>query len=248
MTQNEAEQQAQAELRENDVAAYLAAHPDFFDRHAKLLGELTLSHEPGGDAVSLVERQVSLLRQRSADLEKQLKQLVGVAKLNDAIVEKIHKLALRLLATADFDERLELLESGLREDFLAERAVLILFEAAGELPVASHAFVRLVDRGDAGLKPFATFLKSGRPRCGLIRDRQKSFLFAGHETEIGSAALVPLGQGAELGFLVIGSADKDYFHPGQSMDLLGRLGELVAVALTGQPSGAAQLSRKESEL
>ena len=248
MTQNEAEQRVQAELRENDVAAYLAAHPDFFDRHTRLLGDLTLSHEPGGDAVSLVERQVSLLRQRSAELEKQLKQLVGVAKLNDAIVEKIHKLALRLLATADFDERLELLESGLREDFLAERAVLVLFEAAGELPLANHAFVRLVDRSDAGLKPFATFLKAGRPRCGLIRDRQKSFLFAGHETEIGSAALVPLGAGAQLGFLVIGSSDKDYFHPGKSMDLLGRLGDLVAVALTGRLPDGAELSRKESEL
>ena len=248
MSQNEGARVTTATLAEAEVAEYLSAHPDFFERHARLLNDLTLSHEIGGDAVSLVERQVSQLRQRSAELEKQLKQLVGVAKLNDAIVEKIHKLALRLLATSDFHERLELLESGLREDFLAERAVLILFEAAGELPVASHAFVRLVDRGDAGLKPFATFLKSGRPRCGLIRDRQKSFLFAGHETEIGSAALVPLGRSAELGFLVIGSADKNYFHPGQSMDLLGRLGELVAVALTGQPSDAAQLSRKESEL
>ena len=127
-------------------------------------------------------------------------------------------------------------------------AVLVLFEAGGELPVGGHGFVRLVDRNDAWLKPFATFLKSARPRCGLIRDRQKSFLFAGHETEIGSAALVPLGQGSELGFLVIGSADKDYFHPGKSMDLLGRLGELVAVALTGRLSGAAQPSPKESEL
>jgi uncharacterized protein YigA (DUF484 family) len=248
MSENEGARVATATLGEDEVAEYLSAHPDFFDRHAKLLSDLTISHEIGGDAVSLVERQVSLLRQRSAELEKQLKQLVGVAKLNDAIVEKIHKLALRLLATADFDARLELLENGLREDFLAERAVLVLFEAGGELPVGGHGFVRLVDRGDAGLKPFATFLKSGRPRCGLIRDRQKSFLFAGHETEIGSAALVPLGQGAELGFLVIGSADKEYFHPGKSMDLLGRLGELVAVALTGQSSGAAQLSRKESEL
>lgn len=248
MSQNEGARIATATLDESEVAAYLSDHLDFFDRHAKLLSDLTIAHETGGDAVSLVERQVGLLRQRSAELEKQLKQLVSVAKLNDVLVEKVHKLALRLLATADFDERLELLESGLREDFLAERAVLVLFEATGELPVASHAFVRLVERSDPGLKPFATFLKSGRPRCGLIRDRQKSFLFAGHETEIGSAALVPLGQGAALGFLVIGSADKDYFHPGKSMDLLGRLGELVAVALTGRLSGVAQPSRKESEL
>ena len=248
MSQNEAGQIATAAVGEDDVAKYLAAHPDFFDRHAKLLGDLTISHEPGGDAVSLVERQVSLLRRRSADLEKQLKQLVGVAKLNDAIVEKIHKLSLRLMATADFDDRLELLESGLREDFLAERAVLVLFEAAGEPPVDNHAFVRLVDRADAGLKPFATFLKAATPRCGTIRDRQKSFLFAGYETEIGSAALVPLGPSAQLGFLVIGSSNKDYFHPGKSMDLLGRLGELVAVAVTGRLPDGVQVSRKEREL
>ena len=248
MSQDEGARVATASFAEQEIADYLSANPDFFDRHARLLSDLTISHEIGGDAVSLVERQVSLLRQRSAELEKQLKQLVGVAKLNDAIVEKIHRLALRLLATASFEERLELLENGLREDFLAERAVLVLFEAASELPVGSQAFVRLVDRNDPALQPFATFLKSGRPRCGLIRDLQKSFLFAGHETEIGSAALVPLGQGAELGFLVIGSADKDYFHPGKSMDLLARLGELVAVALTGRLSGAAQPSRKESEL
>jgi len=248
MSQNEAVQIAEPSVGEDDVATFLAAHPNFFDRHAKLLGDLMISHEPGGDAVSLVERQVSLLRQRSADLEKQLKQLVGFAKLNDAIVEKIHKLSLRLMATADFDERLELLESGLREDFLAERAVLVLFEAAGEPPVANRAFVRLVDRSDAGLKTFATFLKAARPRCGLIRDRQKSFLFAGHETEIGSAALVPLGPSAQLGFLVIGSSDKDYFHPGKSMDLLGRLGELVAVAVTGSLPDGTEVSRKESEL
>jgi uncharacterized protein YigA (DUF484 family) len=82
----------------------------------------------------------------------------------------------------------------------------------------------------------------------LIRDRQKAFLFAGHEAEIGSAALVPLAAGAELGFLGIGSSDRDYFNPGKSMDLLGRLGELVAVAVTGRLSAAAELSRKEREL
>jgi len=248
MSQNERVDAAAEPQFEDEVAAYLTAHPDFFDRHGRLLSQLKISHQPGGDAVSLVERQVSLLRQRSAELERQLKQLVTVAKANDALVEKIHRLSLRLMATADYSERLELLETGLREDFLAERAVLVLFEGAAALPARDDSFLKFVDRNDAVLKPFASFLKSGRPRCGLIRDRQKSFLFAGHESEIGSAALVPLGEGADLGFLVIGSSDRDYFNPGKSMDMLGRLGELVAVALTGRLPQLGEISRKEREL
>ena len=245
MSQNERAQTSQEESVEAEVAAYLADHPDFFDRHGRLLTQLKVAHEPGGDAISLVERQVGLLRQRSVELEKQLKQLVTVAKANDALVEKVHRLSLRLIATADVGERLHLLETGLREDFLAERAVLVMFEVSAELPARDNAFLKFVDRNDPLLKPFASFLKSGRPRCGLIRDRQKSFLFPGHESEIGSAALVPLGTDAELGFLVIGSSDRDYFNPGKSMDLLGRLGEIVAVALTGRLSHADEIGRKE---
>lgn len=248
MSQNERDDAIAADPAEQEIAAYLAEHPNFFDRHGRLLTQLKVAHQTGGDAISLVERQVSLLRQRSAELEKQLKQLVSVAKANDSLVEKIHRLSLKLMATDDRNARLDLLETGLREDFLAERAVLVLFDGALERPASRNAFLMFVDRNDAALKPFASFLKTARPRCGLIRDRQKSFLFAGHEAEIGSAALVPLGAAAELGFLVIGARDREYFHPGKSMDLLGRLGELVAVALTGRLSPSDELGRKEREL
>ena len=49
--------------------------------------------------------------------------------------------------------------------------------------------------------------------------------------EIGSAALVPLGRGAEIGFLAVGSVDAERFHPGMSIDFLARLGDLIAGAL-----------------
>jgi uncharacterized protein YigA (DUF484 family) len=248
MSQREQGETASQVLTEDVIASYLGSHPDFFDRHPRLLTELEIAHEPGGTAISLVERQVGLLRQKSADLEKQLKQLVSVAKANDALVEKIHHLSLRLMAASDFSVRLDLLESGLREDFRAERAVLVLFEGIAGIRAQDNAFVKFVERNDPALKPFATFLKMGKPRSGLIRDRQKSFLFAGHETEIGSAALVPLGCSADLGFLVIGSSDRDYFNPGKSMDLLTRLGELVAVALTGQARPSDEPGRREREL
>ena len=84
---------------------------------------------------------------------------------------------------------------------------------------------------DDAIKPFDTFLLSASPRCGQVRDAQRDFLFGEQTNEIGSAALLPLGRKADIGFLAIGSADADRFHPGMSIDFLSRLGDLVAGAL-----------------
>jgi uncharacterized protein YigA (DUF484 family) len=64
-----------------------------------------------------------------------------------------------------------------------------------------------------------------------VRDAQRDFLFRDAADEIGSVALVPLGQKASIGFLAIGSVDADRFHPGMSIDFLTRLGDLVSAAL-----------------
>ena len=84
---------------------------------------------------------------------------------------------------------------------------------------------------DEALGPFGTFLNGSGARCGRIRDSQRSFLFQNDADDIGSAALVPLGEGAEIGFLAVGSVDSDHFHPGMSLDFLTRLGELVTGSL-----------------
>lgn len=233
MNQHKSEATVADTFEEGDIVEYLHSHPDFFDRHSNLLMELKLAHEPGSAAVSLVERQVAVLRQRNGELERQLKDLVAVAKDNHVLVEKIHQLAVTLMEPRSGAERMEILETSLREDFLAERAVLVLFSSPPDATLSDDGFVKVVARDDAGLKPFASFLKSGRPRCGLLRGRQKTFAFADNASEINSAALIPLGEDTALGFIVIGSRDPDYFNPGKGMDFLSRLGELVTVALVG---------------
>jgi len=235
MSQQKGEAVVAEPFSEDEIADYLGRYPDFFERHPALLMELKVAHQPGGVAVSLVERQVGMLRQRNSELERRLKELVAVAKFNDTVVEKIHQLSLTLMETSSPVERLEKLETCLREDFQAERAVLVLFRTPENQTLRDNGFLMVVAREDPGLKPFASFLKSGRPRCGLIRERQKTFLFAHNAAEISSAALVPLGENAELGFIVIGSRDADYFHPGKGMELLSRLGELASVALVNRP-------------
>lgn len=248
MTQQKTEAVFEETFSDDDIADYLRRHPDFFDRHARLLMDLKVAHEPGGAAISLVERQVTVLRQRSKELERQLKDLIAVARLNDALIGKIHELSMQLMTASGFAARVETLETCLREDFRAERAVVVLFSPPQDQTPAGKGFLKVVERNDAGLKPFHSFLKAARPRCGLIRGRQKAFLFADNTGEISSAALIPLGTHAELGFLVIGSRDPDYFNPGKGMDFLARLGELVAVALVGQRSPGEEARPRENEL
>jgi hypothetical protein len=219
------------ELSEQTIHDYLAAHPDFFERHSTLLSSLNLPHASGG-AVSLVERQVSVLRQKEIKLERQLKELIRVARDNDVLAAKIHELTLQLLAAGDLHKTIHSIEEALRSGFGADQAVLVLFgepDAFDDIKVGR--FFRVVHKDDDSLKPFGTFLNGTTARCGQIRDSQRKFLFKGDAEEIGSAALVPLGEGAEIGFLAIGSSDSDRFHPGMSIDFLARLGDLVAGSL-----------------
>lgn len=219
------------ELSEQAIHDYLAAHPDFFEHHATLLSTLHLPHASGG-TVSLVERQISVLRQKDLKLEKKLKELIEVARANDLLAAKIHELAMQLLASADLKSTIAALEEGMRSGFGADHAVLVLFGDPGAFDdIHAGRFLHVIERKADELKPFKTFLGGTVPRCGQIRDAQRDFLFHDDASEIGSAALVPLAKSAEIGFLAIGSNDTRRFHPGMSIDFLTRLGDLVAGAL-----------------
>ena len=219
------------ELSEQAIHDYLAANPDFFEQHSALLSSLHLPHATGG-TVSLVERQISVLRQKDLKLEKKLKELIEVARANDLLAAKIHELAIQLLASSNLESTIAALEEGMRSGFGADHAVLVLFGDPGAFDdIDAGRFFHVVKRDADELTPFKTFLKANAARCGQIRDAQREFLFHDDASEIGSVALVPLSKGAEIGFLAIGSNDTDRFHPGMSTDFLTRLGDLVAGAL-----------------
>lgn len=218
-------------LSEDAIHDYLKANPDFFERHNELLNALRLPHVTGG-TVSLVERQVSTLRQKDMKLEQRLRELLEVARANDVLAERIHRLALDLLTAATLKETLEACETSLRTGFDADHAVLILFrdpELFADLEVGR--FFRPLPKESSLLRPFDSFISRGKPRCGQVRDTQRDFLFGDETDEIGSCALLPLGVKCDIGFLAIGSADANRFHPAMSIDFITRLGELISAAL-----------------
>jgi len=220
-------------LSDEAVAQYLLNNTDFFEHNAAVLEKLRLPHARGDATVSLVERQVDVLRERNRALDHRLHELVEVARANEQLGEKVHRLARRLIAARGREAVVAVVEAALREDFGARNAVLIMFGTnSGAAPADGGAFLRTVERTAADLKMFDPLLESSKPRCGQIRDTQRDYLFGKGTVEIGSAALLPLGPGGRIGLLAIGSADAQHFHPGMNTEILVRIGELIAQALT----------------
>jgi uncharacterized protein YigA (DUF484 family) len=213
---------------EESVAIYLRDNPDFFLRHEELLSALTLPHTRGA-AISLIERQVEVLRDKNQGTESKLTELVRIARSNELLAGKIHSFTRRLMAAPTRRETLAQIERSLREDFDSSQIVLLLFGAKPETTDAR--FVRCVGADDPNLVSFQALLSSGKPRCGQVRDSQRDFLFGTDSGEVGSLALVPLGGHAPLGLLVLGSHDRERFHPGMSTEFLALMGELISDAL-----------------
>ena len=225
---------------ENDgaVAEYLREHPGGLECRPEALLALSLGHSPGAGVSSLVQRQLARLRRSKAELESRIGNLSALARDNGAAAEKIHRLSVALLRPGTVVERFERLRASLRRDFLVDRSALLLFPPLiGNNPI--DGFVKAIDRRDPRLKAFAGWLDTTRPRCGPLHLRHRTFAFGVSGTGLESAATVPLGEDARLGFLVMASRDSERFNRGQHVDLLRLLGEFVAVALIGSTATAA---------
>jgi len=215
---NTVEQAESTPVEHNDeaIAEYLQANPDFFTRNSELLADLQLPHSTGGAAISLIERQVSVLRGRNEQIEAKMRDFMQVAQSNDEIANKIQALAILLMRAGERLAVVATLEEQLRTTFNADRPVLVLFDE-DSTDNDDGPFLRQVNREDGSIGPFKTFLQASQARCGTMRDAQRAFLFGAQDVEVGSVALIP---------------DPDHFHPGKSIDFLTRIGELVAAALT----------------
>ena len=218
-----------AALDDATVAEYLEAVPDFFERQPQLVQRLRLSDaRSGGGTVSLIERQVELLRERNRKLEQRLVEFVENGRANDELAERGDRLCVRLVHSRGLQTAVDALEASLREDFDVKRAVLVLLRPGD---AAESAFLRVARPDAPELRGFEALFNSGRPRCGQVRDSQREWLFGDGAAAVASVALVPLGPGGRLGLRALGADDARRCNPTMSTDFLARIGELVSAAI-----------------
>jgi hypothetical protein len=212
-------------LDSETVAAYLRLHPEFFIDHDELIPELRIPHQRG-DTVSLVERQVKLLRERNIEMRHRLSQLMDVARDNDRLFDKTRRLVLDLLDASSLEEVVSCVEDSLRREFQVPFVSLILFSDAA-LPVGRSVSSAEAHQAIGGL------LAGGKTICGVLREHELSFLFGAEGAQVGSAAVVALSFQGLHGVLAIGSADPQHYKSSLGTLFLGYIAEVLARVVPG---------------
>jgi uncharacterized protein YigA (DUF484 family) len=176
---------------------------------------------------------MEMLREQRREIEARLHELIEIGHGNDALAEKMHRLACRLVRARGLVARLDAMESSLREDFAAPDFVLVLTRSTPTLAAVEARHLRIVSAESVDFRSFESLIVSGKPRCGHIRDSQRDFLFPSSGSAIGSVALVPLAIQHAAAVLAIGSPNAHHFNPTMGTEYLARIGDLIATALDG---------------
>ncbi|MFK7730715.1 MAG: DUF484 family protein [Pseudomonadales bacterium] len=214
-----------AELDDEQVVAFLRDNADFFDRQPDVLADLTLPHESGA-AVSLVERQQIVLRERNQELRSRLGKLLENARDNDRLFELTRRLVLDLLLADSLSTAVASLDKSLSKDFKTDFNSLYLFGT--EELIASH--YRCVTPATAR-ESVGNLMDARQVICGTLRQEENEFLFNDNAPHIKSAAVVPIGTGTNIGLLAVGSRDPQHYKSGMGTLFLSYIGEVLAHAL-----------------
>lgn len=210
-------------LEEEKVAQYLNDHPNFFSNWENLLTEIKLPHR-SGSAISLVERQVGILRDRNMDLRHRLSKLLDVAKENDQFFERTRLLTLALIEAGSLRSVVNVLEKVLIEQFDIDSVSLILYEDSSK---DQHKILRKLNP-DICKEKLSGLLQGRNIVCAPLREDEAAFLFPHSQNPIASAAIVPLVFKGSLGILSIGSHDAGHFKSNMGTLFIGHIGDILS--------------------
>jgi uncharacterized protein YigA (DUF484 family) len=220
----QADESASETLEAAAVAAYLEAHPDFFVEHEELLPAMRIPHRRG-DTVSLVERQMTILRDRNIEMRHRLSQLMDVARDNDRLFDKTRRLILALMDAASLEDVVMSVEDSLRQDFQVPFVSLILL-GENAMPVgrwATHAEAQVAIGG---------LLTEDKSVSGSLREHELDFLFGEEQRkQIGSTAVVAISHQGIHGILAIASRDPQHYKSSVGTLFLSYIAEVMGRVL-----------------
>lgn len=199
-------------LDPNAVEAFLRAHPDFLQDRPGLLAVLNLPH--GGEgAVSLVERQVSVLRERNIASRQKLAELSDISRENDRLLDATRNTILALLAGEN----------------RADLSRIWLDQVTGTFKAELGALVWLDSSSDSAEEALITdkLVRQGSGFSGVLRPEEMQAVFGTEATE-GSAALVAIRSAEDhIGVLGVGSHDTQRYRPEDGTLFLDYLAEVI---------------------
>ena len=240
------------EISEDDVVAFLERHPEFFQHRDRLLLKLQLPHGKKG-TVSLIEKQLTLLREKHQNANKKLNTLVSLAERNEEILNKCRGLTLNLIAADNPEDFLAAMAESFTRDFQCQAYSLIIFDDAvppTDLPETTLSDFVIRVPTETAEQQVASLLKASSPVLGPLRPAERDFLFRKQGEQIKSAVVLPVvtandreggavmhaanpsdkkgaKQRRQIAVLAIGSEDSNYFNADMDTNFLGLVADTL---------------------
>ena len=212
-------------LNADQVAEFLRQNPGFFENHVDILMNLQVPHPHGGRAVSISERQLIAVREKAKLLEDKLRELIQFGEENDALGEKVQRLACRLLDAPSLDATLDTLYLDFLDHFAVPHVAVRLWNVAEENPDTKE-FAPVA----AEMREFVERMTA--PYCGHHAVYESQAWFGEAAPHVKSFALVALRvDDAPFGVIALASEDPKRFYPEMGTLYLSRVGDLVSHAL-----------------
>lgn len=219
-------------VNEAAVADWLRQHPDFFQRQTELLLQLSIPHA-SGKAISLLERQVAVYRERLDLLQEQAHEFLNNAHENDTLFEKTRMVILEILRCTTLEELTAVIRDKLSVEFAASASALVFVSAEPATADVTRLMPVTVTTA------LGELYEKQRTYCGVLNPAQQLLLFANHTPPIVSAAIVPLHvpensavrSGLGIPLLLIGSDEEKHFNSSLGTLFLDFIGEVLAVHL-----------------
>lgn len=206
--------------KEQELIEYLEQNPEFFNRHPDSLLQLRVPHS-SGRAVSLIERQVSALRERNTELRNKLGQLLDNARENDRLFNQSKRLILSLLECDELDDFVDALYFNFDREFTVSSTRLILF---GHHIQSSIARISSLEEAQVYLGRNIEFHKAV---SGGLAPEELAYLFDKDRPRVGSGAFFVMNYNQPLGILAIGHEDVNHFQSGMGTLFLSHIGEVL---------------------
>ena len=203
-----------------EVEEFLLLNPDFLSSNAHILNSLEIVHETGG-AVSLIQKQVEILRKNYESTSGNLVQLLEIASTNEGIFDKTRKLILELIVCKNLTEIVFVTEETFIKDFQSDSCKILFFKDNTNLPKG-----RVVDAKEAH-KVIGSKYNASDIFCGPLNDKESSFIFD-KKAKIVDCVLVPIKNSDCPGVLALGSKSEDTYSKENDSLFLGFIAEALS--------------------
>lgn len=213
------------DISANQVVAFLRKNPDFFKTHPQLIADLNFTHETGG-AVSLIQRQVELLREHHQTTRQRLVELTGFAKTNEALLERIRALSVSTAGASTPKAILDNITKVITEDFGLDSVYLVVEHKSWPMSNNNVIGVTPEDLGKLRNAVYNLGVFVGRPPAKV-----KDMVLQEKSANTASIAMTRFKYKDIDTYLIIGSSDENYFTNDMGTDFVAYIGEYLQALL-----------------